>query len=83
MPPFVLPLLARIIPKLLIVVAVACTALLLVKHGEDKAEQRHIVEELQTFEKTVEKINEVRPSTTRRAAVDRLRTHGWVREGDM
>jgi hypothetical protein len=64
---------------LAVLAAAALVIFLLIRHGEQKAKQEQLIEQYILYGETQKVINEVRPSTTRAAAVDRLRTNGWVR----
>lgn len=61
------------------ILLLALIALALVQHGRHMEQDAQEVRELQSFQHTTEKINEVRPSPSRDAAVDRLRRNGWTR----
>ena len=64
---------------------VAAGALLLgvFTFGKSTQKQKQRVEELESFVKTEEKINEVNASPDRNAAIERMRRNGLIRDFDL
>jgi len=66
--------------KLLILIAITAGILTgAVQWGAGREREQTRVEQLETFIETKEVIKDVQVSPTRDAAVERLRTNGWVR----